>query len=212
MLGSLGLLGGDQVTRYGADVSVFTPSIFADVSKPILALADNLKASGFLANISSIQPGHVYSNFHVILSKQGNAVFSLNDAMVALKLATAAQSLSIMSIVDAYKDIVVFAAEIPGTAASDKGKQQTKDTVKNFVQDQVIPFVGNPICGAIEGATGLKCKTVLIGGAVLVGGAFAIIYGGPVFSLVSKLANKTLGGLSGPTPKKRKRSRSGKKK
>lgn len=127
----LGLLPGDQVTRYGADVSVFALSLYGDQSKTVLGVADRLSGMGYFASITKIDPGHVYTNFHVTVGKANNAPFSVNDAKAAITAAVGLQSMSLSSIVDTLSDVVTFAAEAIPTATSDKGRSQTNDFFKN---------------------------------------------------------------------------------
>jgi hypothetical protein len=179
----MGLLGGDQVTRYGADVSILSLSVFSDASPNILGLADKLSALGFLASISKISRGYVYTSFHIVLSKPGLKPFAINDAKAALAAGVAQQSLSLSQITDALADTVVFAAQAIPTAVSAKGQQQTQDALTAARQ-----AVTGTACSAIKGATGLSC-TVWITGAVVVGGLyFAWPFLAPV--IASKIASR----------------------
>jgi hypothetical protein len=176
-LGGLGLLGGDLVTRYGADVSILSLSLFADASAKILGLADKLASLGFLASISKINRGYIYTSFHVTLSKVGLKPFSENDAKAALAAAIAQQGLSLSQITGIAGEALRFAAEAPGTAFSEKGQQQTSDFFR-AAGSGAAGFFGNPVCAAIEGATGVGCKKVVFGGAVLLG----LFYAWPVIA------------------------------
>jgi hypothetical protein len=170
---AFGQIDGGLVTQYGADVTVFTPSITLDAThKAILGVADKLASAGFLARVSQVFPGRTYSTFRVTMSKSGRQPFTAGDAALALRGAVTRQSLSIWNMVNVASEIVAFTAEAIPTAFSEKGRQQTFDTLK-AAAGGLTEFATNPICGAIEGATGLKCKTVVVGTAVVVGLFFA---------------------------------------
>lgn len=120
-LDGFGLLGGDQVTRYGADLTFLTLSLYGDASTQILAMADMMAKDGWLASFSQISPGHLYSTAHVVVSKNGNAAFAVNDAKAELAAAAVAESLNLMQVADFDADAVVFAGQAIGTALPGSG-------------------------------------------------------------------------------------------
>lgn len=123
--GSLGLLPGDQVVAYSANVTIGNPSIFKDASSAILALSDRFGTLGYNARISNLDVGYLTASFKVYLSKPGKKPFSAGDAKAAIYAATIAQSFNVKTIAENAFEVVKFQAEILPTAASEKGRQQT---------------------------------------------------------------------------------------
>ena len=167
----LGFLPGEQVTRYGADVSAWTPSVTLDaISRTILSMFTALEKQGFIAKFSNIDPGRTYSNFRVTLIKAGLKPFSINDARAAIG-SVVAGTYSVRSLVDAASEIILFVAEAVPTAVSEKGRQQTADALR-----QTAKLAADLRCKAVKAAIGLPCVVVYAGAAVVALGLLAVVF------------------------------------
>lgn len=160
----LGLLPGQQVVEYSASVTVYNPTAFKDASSAVLGLQDKLSDMGFLARILNPSVGYLTSDFKVILSKNGRKPFSVSDAKAALGAAVIRQSMSIKTFYENASEVIGFVAEVPGTALSEKGRQQTKDTLDRGFSEfwKSVPTSVKVIGGVAVGLFALSQVTTIV--------------------------------------------------
>lgn len=134
-LGALGLLAGASdapVTSYTAKVPVLG-DLYGDVSTSILKTAEKLTSKGWRAAARGIQTatgwfgGAEFGKMEVTLQKKGGAPFSAKEAEAAILSAAGSAGLKIAVVSQWATQVVSFVGEAPGTALSEKGRQQTAD-------------------------------------------------------------------------------------